>query len=180
MQFWTCTKLMSQSFYERVVLSFHKGLVYISCVLQEWGVYCKNVSFKILVTLIPKEGLTGWALPILVLVWYLLYNIICEDYRLHIYSRYIKIFKYAFLWHGTQLFPEFVIIIGFRMRLFPKWNGTWNSIDLCLVSLRGSVWENQAESESSPIHFFKISMKTDGYKTHNSRLVCITVNGFTY
>ena len=61
---WQCTEVMGKV--KQVVMQ---------------GVCRKNLSFKIFVVVIPKEGLVGGAPPIVLLVWHRLYNIICEGCR---------------------------------------------------------------------------------------------------
>ena len=51
-----------------------------------WVVCRKSTSFKIFVVVIPKEGLTGGAWPIVLLLWHWLPNIICKDNRKQSYS----------------------------------------------------------------------------------------------
>ena len=94
---------------------------------HNWAVCRKNVSLKVFVIVIPKEGLADGAPPILLLVWLWLYNLICCNVFpvVHAISRcqcHTKIridpapsakflfsmtttknFEDMFLWHSTLL-----------------------------------------------------------------------------
>ena len=68
----------------------HIGFILMSCKKTHdkmWIACCENPSVKIFVAIIPKEGLPCGGPPILLLIWHLLYNIICEGCRSQFYSQ---------------------------------------------------------------------------------------------